>query len=67
MQNLKRLKVQMKRMARKPSFTEIKWIVPEHLPNPPVELKRLIIQAAEPPRQEEPKEAHILRMTWISF
>jgi hypothetical protein len=52
-QNLKKLKVQMKRMARKPSFTAIKWIVPEHLPDPPVELKRLFIQATEPPRQEE--------------
>jgi hypothetical protein len=52
-QNLMKLKVQMKRMARKPSFTEIKWIVPEHSPDPPAELKRLFIQAAEPPRQEE--------------
>jgi hypothetical protein len=25
----------------------------EHSPNPPVELKRLFIRAAEPPRQEE--------------
>jgi hypothetical protein len=36
-QNLKKLKVQTKRMARKPSLLEIKWIVPEHLPNPLVE------------------------------
>jgi hypothetical protein len=52
-QNLKKLKVQMKRMSRRKSFTEIKWIVPEHFPDPPLELKRLFIQAAEPPRQEE--------------
>jgi hypothetical protein len=52
-QNLKKLQVQMKRMAKRPSFTEIKWIVPEHSPDPLVELKRLFIQAAEPPRQEE--------------
>jgi hypothetical protein len=51
-QNLKRLKVQMKRMRRE-SFTEIKWIVPENSPDPPLELKRLFIQAAKPPRQEE--------------
>jgi hypothetical protein len=52
-QNLKKLKVQISRMKRRQSFTEIKWIVPEHSPDPPVELKRLFIQAAEPPRQEE--------------
>ena len=52
-QNLKRLKVQISRMKRRQSFTEIKWIVPENSPDPPVELKRLFIQAAEPPRQEE--------------
>jgi hypothetical protein len=43
----------MKRMSRRESFTEIKWIVPENSPDPPLELKRLFIQAAEPPRQEE--------------
>jgi hypothetical protein len=52
-QNLKRLKIQMKRMSRRESFTEIKWIVPEKSPDPPLKLKRLFIQAAEPPRQEE--------------
>jgi hypothetical protein len=52
-QNLKELKVQILRMKRRKSFIEIKWIVPEHSPDPPVELKRLFIQAAEPPRQEE--------------
>jgi hypothetical protein len=52
-QNLKRLKVQMRRMSRRKNFIGIKWIVPEHLPDPPLELKRLFIQAAEPPRQEE--------------
>jgi hypothetical protein len=51
-QNLKKLKVQMKRMSRRKSFIEIKWIVPEHSPDPPLELKRLFIQAAEPPRQD---------------
>jgi hypothetical protein len=40
-------------MKRRQSFTEIKWIVPEHSPDSPVELKRLFIQAAEPPCQEE--------------
>jgi hypothetical protein len=40
-------------MKRRQSFTKIKWIVPEHSPDPPVELKRLFIQAAEPPRQKE--------------
>jgi hypothetical protein len=43
----------MKRMSRRENFTENKWIVPEHLPDPPLELKRLFIQAAEPLRQEE--------------
>jgi hypothetical protein len=52
-QNLKRLKVQMKRMSRRESFTELKWIVPENSLDPPLELKRLFIQAVEPPRQEE--------------
>jgi hypothetical protein len=52
-QNLKRLKVQMRRMSRQENFIEIKWIVPKHSPDPPLELKRLFIQAAEPPRQEE--------------
>jgi hypothetical protein len=52
-QNLKNLKVWISRMKRRQSFTEIKWIVPERSPNPPVELKRLFIQAAEPPRQEQ--------------
>jgi hypothetical protein len=51
--NFKKLKVQISRMKRRQSFTEIKWIVPERSPDPPVELKRLFIQAAEPPRQEE--------------
>jgi hypothetical protein len=51
-QNLKRLKVQMRRMSRQENFTEVKCIVPEHSPDPPLELKRLFIQAAEPPRQE---------------
>jgi hypothetical protein len=40
-------------MKRRQSFTEIKWIVPERSPDPPVALERLFIQAAEPPRQEE--------------
>jgi hypothetical protein len=40
-------------MKRRQSFTKIKWIVPEHSPDPLVELKRLFIQTAEPPRQEE--------------
>jgi hypothetical protein len=52
-QNLNRLKVQISRMKRRQSFTKIKWVVPEHSPDPPVELKRLFIQAAEPSRQEE--------------
>jgi hypothetical protein len=52
-QNLKKLKVQISRMKRRQSFTEIKWIVTERSPDPPVELKRLFIQAAEPPCQEE--------------
>jgi hypothetical protein len=52
-QNLERLKVQISRMKRRQSFTEIKWIVPVNTSDPPVELKRLFIQAAEPPRQEE--------------
>jgi hypothetical protein len=39
-QSLKKLKVQMKRMSRRESFTEIKWIVPENSPDPPLELKR---------------------------
>jgi hypothetical protein len=52
-QNLKKLKVQMKRMSWRESFTKIKWIVSENSPDPPLELKRLFIQAAEPPRQEE--------------
>jgi hypothetical protein len=52
-QNLKKLQVQISRMKRQQSFIEIKWIVPERSPDPPVELKRLFIQAAEPPRQEE--------------
>jgi hypothetical protein len=47
-QSLKKLKVQMKRMSRRESFTEFKWIVPENSPDPPLELKRLFIQAAEP-------------------
>jgi hypothetical protein len=51
--NLKRLKVQILQMKRRQSFTEIKGIVPEHSPEPPVELKRSFIQAAEPSRQEE--------------
>jgi hypothetical protein len=51
-QNLKGLKVQMKRMSRRETVTEIKWIVPENSPDPPLESKRLFIQAAEPPRQE---------------
>jgi hypothetical protein len=51
--NLKRLKVQMRRMSLQENFTEIKWIVPEHSPHPPLELKRLFIQAAKPPHQEE--------------
>jgi hypothetical protein len=50
-QNVKRLKIQIKRMSRPESFTEIKWIVPEKSPDPPLELKRFFIQAAEPPRQ----------------
>jgi hypothetical protein len=52
-QSLKRLKVQMRRMSRRENFTEIKWIVPEHSPDPPLELTRLFIQAAETPCQEE--------------
>jgi hypothetical protein len=52
-QNLKRLKVQMRRMSRRENFTEIKWIVLEHSPDPPLELKRLFIQAAKPPCQVE--------------
>jgi hypothetical protein len=52
-QNLKKLKVRISRMKRRQSFTEIKWIVPERSPDRLVELKRLFIQATEPPRQEE--------------
>jgi hypothetical protein len=52
-QNLKRLKVQMRRMSRRENFTENKWIVPEHSPDPPLELKRLFIQAAELLRQKD--------------
>jgi len=52
-QTLKKLKVQISRMKRRQVFTELKWIVPENSPDPPVELKRLFIQAAEPPRQED--------------
>jgi hypothetical protein len=40
-------------MKRRQSFTEIKWIVPEHSPDTPVKLKQLFIQAAEPPHQKE--------------
>jgi hypothetical protein len=40
-------------MKRRQLFIKIKWIVPEHSSYPSVELKRLFIQAAEPPRQEE--------------
>jgi hypothetical protein len=50
---LKKLKVQISRMKRRPSFIEIKWLVPERSPDPPVELKRLFIQAAVPPCQPQ--------------
>jgi hypothetical protein len=68
-QNFKRLKVQMRRMSRRENFTEIKWIVPEHSSDPPLELKRLFIQAAEPPHQEDSKRkgVRILKMMWSSF
>jgi hypothetical protein len=36
-------------MIRRDSWRELKWIVPEESPDPPVELKRLFIQASETP------------------
>jgi hypothetical protein len=47
--NLKKLKVQKGRMERRNSWRELKWIIPEESPDPPNELKRLFIQASEPP------------------
>jgi hypothetical protein len=46
---LKQLKVRKERMIRRDSWRELKWIVPEESPDPPVELKRLFIQASETP------------------
>jgi hypothetical protein len=46
---LKKSKVQKERMERRDSWRELKWIIPEESPKPPTELKRLFIQASEPP------------------
>jgi hypothetical protein len=54
--NLEKLKFQKGRMERKNSWQELKWIIPEESADPPIELKRLttklkrlFIQASEPP------------------
>jgi hypothetical protein len=47
--NLKKLKVQRGRMERRNFWRECKWIIAEESPDPPKELKRLFIQASEPP------------------
>jgi hypothetical protein len=47
--NLKRLKVQKRRIERRDSWRELKWIIPEESPDPSTELKRLFIQASESP------------------
>jgi hypothetical protein len=47
--NLKKSKIQRGRMERRNSWRECKWIIPEESPDPPNELKRLFIQASEPP------------------
>jgi hypothetical protein len=47
--NLKKLKVQKERMERRNSWKELKRIIPEESPDLPTELKRLFIQASEPP------------------
>jgi hypothetical protein len=46
---LKKLELQKGRMERRNSWRELKWIIPEESPDPPNELKRLFIQASEPP------------------
>jgi hypothetical protein len=52
--NLKKLKVQKGRMIRRGLWNEIKWIVPEEAPDPPLQLKRLFIQASESPTPLSP-------------
>jgi hypothetical protein len=57
--NLKKLKVQRERMERRNSWRECKWIIPEESVDPPNELKRLFIQASEPPAS--PQVEDVLR------
>jgi hypothetical protein len=54
--NLKKLKVQKGRMIRRGLWNEIKWIVPEEAPDPPLQLKRLFIQASESPTPPSPQD-----------
>jgi hypothetical protein len=61
--NMKNLKVQSGRMERRNSWKECKWIIPEESPDPPNELKRLFIQASEPPAP--PQVEHVSRGPYL--
>jgi hypothetical protein len=54
--NLKKSEVQKGRMICRGLWNEIKWIVPEEAPDPPLQLKRLFIRTSESPTPPSPQD-----------